>query len=433
MSSSTAAADWSARTQIPSPLRQPRGRPARREPLLIRIAFFFFCCLIFTIPWENLVVIPGVGTVARLVGYPALAVGLLAVLDKGRLNPTTGGFLLVVLFTFWRCLSYLWTAAPDATVIEIGTSLQMVAMLWLLHQLAFSQRRLLSVLQAYVLGTLVSDIDTINQYLHGVNPAGKSRFFAAGFDPNELALALVLSLPLSLYLASVTRRQWLVWLYRTQFLVTAWTILLTASRGPVIAAAGILLLVPAVFFRSNERQKAVLVGATAVAISVAIFAVPAASWKRLGSIGSEISSGNLNDRRVIWDAGLETFRQRPIFGVGAGAFSSSVHNSTGIAYVAHNTFLSILVEQGLIGFGIFVALYCYSIRLCLRMPAFERAVWMAMLVTLSIGVFSLTWEYRKPIWLIFGLISLQVGVTRQPSRVLRLRPVASPIVPDPLR
>ncbi len=421
MIGSAAAPGWSLRTQVRSPLRQPSGRKASREPLLIRIAFFFFCCLIFTIPWENLVVIPGLGTVAHLVGYAALAIGLLAVLDKGRLNPTTGGFLLVVLFAFWRCLSYLWTAAPDATVIEIGTSLQMLAMLWLLHQLAFSQRRLLSVLQAYVLGTLVSDLDTINQYLHGVNPAGKSRFFAIGFDPNELALTLVLSLPLSLYLASVTRRQWLVWFYRVQFLITAWTILLTASRGPVIAAAGILLVVPAVFFRSNERQKAILVAATVVAVGVALFAVPAASWKRLGSIGTEISSGNLNDRRVIWEAGLETFRQRPILGVGAGAFSTSVHNSTGIAYVAHNTFLSILVEQGLIGFGIFLALYCYSIRLCLRMPAFERAVWIATLVTLSIGVFSLTWEYRKPIWLIFGLISLQVGVTRRPAQAKRLR------------
>ncbi len=425
MIGSPAAPGWRLRAQVPPPLPYPRRGKASREPLLIRIAFFFFCCLIFTIPWENLVVIPGLGTVAHLVGYAALGIGLLAMLDKGRLNPTTGGFLLVVLFAFWRCLSYLWTAAPEATVIEIGTSLQMVAMLWLLHQLAFSQQRLLSVLQAYVVGTLVSDVDTIYQYLHGINPAGKSRFFAIGFDPNELALTLVLSLPLSLYLASVTRRQWLVWFYRVQFLLTAWTILLTASRGPVIAAAGILLVLPAVFFRSNERQKAVLVAVTAVGVSVALFAVPAASWKRLGSIGSEVSSGNLNDRRVIWEAGLETFRQRPILGVGAGAFSATVHNSTGIAYVAHNTFLSILVEQGLIGFGIFVALYCYSIRLCLRMPAFQRAVWISTLVTLSIGVFSLTWEYRKPIWLIFGLISLQVCVTRRPAQVRRLRPVSS--------
>ena len=68
-------------------------RLARREPLLTRCAFFFFWCLVFTIPWENLIVIPNLGTVAHLVGYLALGIGLLAVIDRGRLNRTTGSFL----------------------------------------------------------------------------------------------------------------------------------------------------------------------------------------------------------------------------------------------------------------------------------------------------------------------------------------------------
>src|SRR6185312_3548719 len=109
-------------------------RLARREPLLTRCAFFFFWCLVFTIPWENLIVIPNLGTVAHLVGYLALGIGLLAVIDRGRLNRTTGSFLLIAAFAFWRCLSFLWTAAPEATLIEIQTIIQMVAMVWLLHQ-----------------------------------------------------------------------------------------------------------------------------------------------------------------------------------------------------------------------------------------------------------------------------------------------------------
>ena len=402
----------------------PSTRPlrlARREPLLTRCAFFFFWCLVFTIPWENLIVIPNLGTVAHLVGYLALGIGLLAVIDRGRLNRTTGSFLLIAAFAFWRCLSFLWTAAPEATLIEIQTIIQMVAMVWLLHQLAFSRKRLLAVMQAYVLGTLVSACDTIHQYLIGGNPAYQSRFTATGFDPNELALMLVLSFPLSLYLASSTRRQLLVWLYRVQLMLAAAAVFLTASRGPVLAASGLLLFLPAVFFRSGEKQKAALVAVAVIGAAVVLSLVPAASWKRLGTIGTQVESGTFNDRTIIWEAGLGVFRQNPIIGVGAGAFSAVVHNSTGISYVAHNTFLSILVEQGLIGFSLFLALLIYSIRSCLYMPRYERALWLAMLMTMSIGIFSLTWEYRKPIWLIFGLISLQVCVAERSPKAARAR------------
>ncbi len=410
----------SGNSRATHPLRSPRPR---RDASLIRVAFLFFWCLVFTIPWENLVVIPKLGTVAHLIGYLALGIGLLAVLDRGRLNPTTGSFLLLAAFAFWRCLSFLWTASPEATLIEIQTILQMVAMVWLLHQLAFSRKRVLAVMQAYVLGTLVSACDIIHQYLTGANPAYQSRFTATGFDPNELALMLVLSFPLSLYLASSTRSHALVWLYRVQLMLTASAVLLTASRGPFLASFGLVLFLPAVFFRSSEKQKAALVAVAVLGAGLILYLVPAASWARLGTIGTQVSTGTFNDRTIIWEAGLNVFRQNPILGVGAGAFSTVVRNSTGISYVAHNTFLSILVEQGLIGFGLFITLFIYSIRSCLRMPRFERALWLAMLLTLAIGVFSLTWEYRKPIWLIFGLISVQVCVANaapKSSRALRL-------------
>lgn len=420
---SSAIRSW-ATANAPAACGPQSSRPERELPLA-RFAFFLFWCLVFTIPWENIVVIPNLGTLAHLIGYLAVGIGLLAVLDKGRLNAATSGFLLFVLFAFWRCISFLWTALPEATLIEIQTSIQMVAMVWLLHQLAFSRKRLMSVMQAYVLGTFVSSIDTFYQYLHGINP-GQSRFYANGFDPNELALMLVLSLPLSLYLAGSTHNLGLVWIYRLQAILAASAVLLTASRGPFLATAGLVVFLPTVFSRSTGKQKAALIVLTGIAVCVIIFLVPAASWKRLGTIGNEISSGTLNDRKVIWEAGVDVFRQNPIIGVGAGAFRAVVRNATGVSYVAHNTFLSILVEQGLIGFSLFFVLLLYSIRSCLRMPRFERTLWLSMLLTLGIGVFSLTWESRKPIWLIFGLISLQVCVVNRSPKLSRTPRLRSP-------
>src|SRR5690349_4981176 len=95
------------------------NRPNART--LARVAFFFLWLLVFTIPWENVIVVPQIGTVAHLVGYIAFAIGALAVLDRGRLQATSSALALVFVFAFWRTASYFWTASPELTLIEIET------------------------------------------------------------------------------------------------------------------------------------------------------------------------------------------------------------------------------------------------------------------------------------------------------------------------
>jgi hypothetical protein len=44
--------------------------------------------------------------------------------------------------------------------------------------------------------------------------------------------------------------------------------------------------------------------------------------------------------------------------------------------------------------------YCAS-----RMRHLERCLWLTLMLTWTIGVSALTWEYRKPTWLLFGLLA----------------------------
>lgn len=406
-----------AQSYFRSPAEQVHVAGARREPRprpLARLAFFFLWCFIFTIPWENVVVLPQIGTLAHLIGYITFGIGILALLDTGRLRASSTTWMLIVLFAFWRTASYFWTAAPDLTLIEIQTVWQMVAMVWLLEQLANTRQLQISIVRAYVLGTFVSSIDTVWQYLNGGN-AGSSRFWAPGFDPNELALMLVLSIPLSLYLGILAKRSPMVWLYRLHVALTASAVLLTASRGPFLASLGALFFIPASFAKWTRRQKSALFFVVAAGIVAAAWIVPPSSWKRLESIQGEITNGTLNDRKLIWKAGYEIFREHPVLGVGAGAFLVVVRHSMGYSFVAHNTFLSIAVEQGLIGFGIFLILLLDASSSALRMPPLERGLWLAVLLAMMIGIFSLTWEYRKPMWLFFGLIALQAAELKRRS------------------
>jgi hypothetical protein len=51
-----------------------------------------------------------------------------------------------------------------------------------------------------------------------------------------------------------------------------------------------------------------------------------------------------------------------------------------------------------------------------RMRRPQKWVWVLMLATWAIGVSSLTWEYRKPTWFLFGMLAAQAGMQQRTER-----------------
>jgi O-antigen ligase len=72
--------------------------------------------------------------------------------------------------------------------------------------------------------------------------------------------------------------------------------------------------------------------------------------------------------------------------------------------VAHSSYLSVLVELGLIGFAIFAATVVIAGLQALRRPGWERSFWVTLLVVWAIGASTLTWEHRKSTWLFLSLV-----------------------------
>jgi O-antigen ligase len=153
----------------------------------------------------------------------------------------------------------------------------------------------------------------------------------------------------------------------------------------------------------------------------ALLFVPSSSWERLSTLPSEFAHGTLTGRTIIWKAGWEIFRAHPFLGIGANAFRLIVSRVLAEpirldqslflppAPPAHNTFLSVLVEQGVIGFAVFCALLGVLAVSLRAMPPFPQRLWIVSFGVWVVGVSSLTWEMRKPTWFFFGLILAQCG------------------------
>ena len=388
-----------------------------------RAAFGLLWLLVFTIPWENAIVLPGTGTVTRVLGAAALGAGIFQAIIRGRVRPPGWFLLAVTLFVAWAGVTLFWSMDPEESRRRVQTYVQLAVMAWLIWELADSDERQTSLMQAYILGCWCIAGATIWSYVTGA--AGlESRYTAAeGFNENDVALTLVLGIPMAWYLA-VTRPGWVSrWFDRAYVPVSLIALLLTASRGGLIAALVGLTIIPLSIGRLDWRSKLVLsliVVASAWAIATVI---PPTSWQRLATTQSELSSGSIGFRKIIWIAGLNVAFAHPAFGVGAGAFSTSVAPELARPFAAHNAFLAVLVEQGVVGLALFAMVFIAAFVAASRLPPMTARFRLVLLATLVIGVMPLNWDYIKTLWFVLALLAAQSAVVDRTRR--RYKPRSS--------
>jgi O-Antigen ligase len=383
---------------------------------LDRLGYLGLWTFVFLIPWSDSVPLVGGFVIDRYIGLLTFGLAFLRIVITGRsrkLSPVHWSLLALVA---WSALSFLWTMDVNSTATRSLTYVQLMAAVWLIWEMSPSQERVAGLITAYVVGTCIAAGQTLYNYGIGRSArqvsleaneksVNKNRFTVDGLNENDLGLILAISLPLTLYLLTRRKTPLAMALCMAQIGAAIAAILLTGSRGAVIAGAAGMVMLPLIFNRLAYWQRVVCVSAAMLAVAYAGILIPSATWARFADLTTQVTTGDLTHRTVVWAAGLDVFRDHALLGVGSGAYGPAVVKAIDIPYVAHNTFISVLVELGVVGCGLLAAVLAMLFYFAMRMPYLERCLWLSVLLAWGVGVSALTWEYRKPTWLIFGLLA----------------------------
>jgi O-antigen ligase len=184
---------------------------------------------------------------------------------------------------------------------------------------------------------------------------------SAGGDPNALATTLASSIPLFMALAFYFRHT----VMRAFFLFTGLgmipLIALTGSRAGVLALATV-----AIGGAALSRQKVLILFLAILVMTVGFFALPEqyqARYMRFAEVAENLDEAS-SGRWTIWFTGAKMAVERPVFGIGAGAFvwayASGDYGSP--QYLEpHNLFIQIAATTGFIGLAVWLTFLWFLI------------------------------------------------------------------------
>jgi O-antigen ligase len=376
---------------------------------------------VILVPFDQVLVLGNSGvTLTWVAGAFAGVVLVLYGAASGRFKaPPPSGFYWGM-FVLWTLASIVWAIDPAPSLKRFPTVMTLFAVYIVAASFRMTKQELSRIFTLVIVGGAVAASFIILQFANHIGFEGRASLVVGELESNPNTLAIGLLLPFSLALAGVFAEENLF--KRTALLsglaLVATGIFLAMSRGALLALTATILVY---LFRARPRKR-VLIPILILAILLPF--LPNLFYQRL----KEAPAGRGTGRYDIWLVGLEIVKGYPVIGAGLANFPMAYQQLAGHALVfphrgyirdAHNMYLQVCGEMGVIGFGLFVAAICSQLR-AVRYASnhglrhfgvgIEAACWGQLAAGLSADI-----AWTKPFWLTFTLLSLIVQQTRKPQ------------------
>jgi len=349
-----------------------------------------------------------------------------------KLPPANAFVLLLMAFAVWACVSTYFALVPEHALQLLDRNLKSILLAVAVTMLANSRARLQALIWCLVI--------SIGYY--GVKGGGFSLLTGGAnhvFGPassmiednNALGLALIVLVPLMVYLRLTSKRALVRWGLLGLILLTLAAILGTYSRGALIALAA-----SGAIYAVRSRYGLVLFAIGAVGFAALPSVMPAKWLDRMETIQTANQDASFQDRVAAWHTSFNIANDRPLVGGGFAAVESSAvalahrtPDSLDHGRAAHSIYFEVLGDAGFVGFGLYFAAVGAAVLNTFRVlaavrgrPELKWAGQLARMLQVSLvgflsGGAALSMAYYDGFLIIFALTAALLETVRRPVEV----------------
>ncbi|WP_426340813.1 putative O-glycosylation ligase, exosortase A system-associated [Pseudoduganella sp. S-14] len=305
--------------------------------------------------------------------------------------PNTALTWILVAFTGWMCLTTLFAIGPENPLPLLNKVVKIMVMTLVVAMLVRTRKDIEMVVWAIVVSL---GFYGVKGGLFTIRSAGAYRVwgptgtFIEG--NNEIALALIMVVPLMLFLGGLISSKW----GRRAMWAAAGLCVLAAlgsySRGAAVALAAMLGFL---WLKSQEKLK---LGALMVVLApLALVFMPEQWHSRIDTINTYEQDSSAMGRINAWKMAFNLANDHPLFGGGYQIYNKFVFQlyapNPDDIHAAHSIYFQVLGEHGYVGLALFLLLYLvvwrngtWVIRHAGEQPELEWAIRLVRMLQVSL-------------------------------------------------
>ena len=380
-------------------------------------ALLVFMFLVYSNPGNWFDGLEDIGFAKIAAGAAMLALGGAWLLYGHRVG--LGGAPGVMLLGFYLLIAFsaLWSYWPKASIDAFAEEVKYVSIFFVAANVIDSHKRLHWFFSALALASVIPAFGAIHSWATGTHLVDGDRVGWIGIfgNPNDLAYHLVIGVAMLLAVREATHRRWLKLVYLALLVPMGIGVLLTQSRGGMLATGVVVALW---VVRSVKRAPAAVGVALALACVWMLGSPTSTFEKRMESSVAYGEDMSARGRLDAWRTGMNMVEERPWTGVGAGAFMVAwpdfAPGDAGPVRTEHNTFVQVSSELGIPALLFFVGALAAGILGVSRAAKTERLSPYARGAQCGLAGFAVCslWGGIAFSWPLYLLLGVSVAIHR---------------------
>lgn len=316
---------------------------------------YLVALFLFLSPIEAFLVFMNAGTLLKYYQIISIIIMMMILVASEKKLKLNNLILVLIVFLMYMSMSLLWTESIIRGAMVMRSCLLQVVFIVFAVQFDYDAKAFKYMQIAMILGGILLSFLVL---FNGKTYADYSNRFSIyinddnSIDPNNLGGLLVTSIAL---LFPMTVKGMLKNTFKWGgLLLLVVALLMTASRGAVLACVCAVFV--CMLLQKNFKKKFKYILIIAIAVIALIFINRNSNVNFIGNLFERFQEGGGSNRVDIWEHSISAFVEKPILGSGLGASPNVIRRYYGVSIGSHNTFITFLLEGGIVLFALFVLL-----------------------------------------------------------------------------